>query len=68
MQSVSAVSLERSSRQQQTSTPDSGVLTSGFWGVREQELSREELAAAIGLAVHRGVVASPARRVLPVRG
>jgi hypothetical protein len=68
MQSVSAVSLERSSRQQQSSTPDSGVLSSGFWGVREQELSREEMAAAIALAVHRGVITASARRILPVGG
>ncbi len=43
-------------------------LQSGFWGVREPELDGVELAAAIALVVHRGVLASAPRRVLPVRG
>lgn len=40
---------------------------SGLWSVRETELDGAELAAAILLAVHRGVVRPAARRMLPVR-
>ena len=41
---------------------------SGFWGVRDTEVEGAELAAAIALAVHRGVVPLAPRRMIPVRG
>ncbi len=44
------------------------VQDSGFWGVREQGLESSELAAALALMVHRGIVAGRVRRILPVRG
>lgn len=36
--------------------------TSGFWGLRHGELEGVELAAAIALVVHRGVLPQPERR------
>lgn len=68
MQTVKSVSVEKSYRPLTVATAARDSRVSGFWTVEEQSLTGEQLAAAVALAVHRGLIPSGERRVLPVRG
>ncbi len=64
MDSVAALSPQESFAHRSNSSRER--TDSGFWDVRRDKTFAGDLAAVIALAVHRGLVASPDRKVRPI--